>query len=71
MLFVYIVGHRFFGSVDIDPPHRSRRMQGLPSEEPKVSKPLPPNPPEDSPQQSEIQDHVPSQSERTDSLESF
>jgi hypothetical protein len=46
-------------------------MQGLPSKDPKVSQPLPPNPPEESPQQSEIQYHVPSQAERDDSLESF
>jgi hypothetical protein len=46
-------------------------MQGLPPEDPEVSQPFPPNPPEDSPQQSEIQDHVPSQPERTDSLERF
>jgi hypothetical protein len=61
----------FFGSTNIDPPHRSRRMQGLPPEEPEVSQPLHPNPLKDSPQQSEIQDHVPSQPENTDSLERF
>jgi hypothetical protein len=62
---------KIFGSANIDPPRRSRRMQGLPPEDPEVSQPLLPNPPEDSPQQSEIQDHIPSQAERTDSLESF
>ena len=46
-------------------------MQGLALEYPEVSQPLLPNPLEDSPQQSEIQDHIPSQEERTDSLESF
>jgi hypothetical protein len=46
-------------------------MQGLPLEDPKVSQALPPNPPDISPQQSEIQDNIPSQLERTDSLNSF
>jgi hypothetical protein len=40
-------------------------------EDPEVSQPFLPNPLEDSPQQSEIQDHIPSQAERTDSLERF
>jgi hypothetical protein len=62
---------KIFGSANIDPPRRSRRMQGLPLEDPEVSQPLLPNPPEDSPQQSDIQDHIPSQAERTDTLESF
>jgi len=46
-------------------------MQGLPLEDPKVSQPLPPNPLEDSPQESEIHDYIPSHLERTNSLESF
>jgi hypothetical protein len=46
-------------------------MRGLPPEDLEVSQPLPPNPPKDYPQQSEIQDHVHSQLERNDSLESF
>jgi hypothetical protein len=46
-------------------------MKGLPSKDLEVSQPFLPNPREESPQQSETQDHVPSQAERTDSLESF
>jgi hypothetical protein len=46
-------------------------MQGIPLEDPKVSQPLLPNPPEGSPQQSEVQDNIPSQVERVDSLESL
>jgi hypothetical protein len=46
-------------------------MQGLPLEDPEGSQPLPTNPPEGSPQQSEVQDNIPSQAERTDSLDNF
>jgi hypothetical protein len=63
--------HKIFNLTYIDPPHRSHRIQGLPPEDPEVSQPLLPNPPKDSPQQSEIHDHITSQAERTDSLESF
>jgi hypothetical protein len=60
-----------FGSANIDPPRRSRRMQGLPPEDLEVFETFLPNPPEGSPQQSEVQDNIPSQAERIDSLDNF
>jgi hypothetical protein len=44
-------------------------MQGLPPEDLEGSQPLPTNPPEGSPQQSEVQDVSTPQVERTNSLE--
>jgi hypothetical protein len=46
-------------------------MQGLPPEDLEGSQPLPTNPPEGSPQQSEVQDVSTPQVERTNSLERF
>jgi hypothetical protein len=46
-------------------------MQGLPPEDLEGSQPLPTNPPEGSPQQSEVQDTATPRVERTDSLDQF
>jgi hypothetical protein len=58
-------------SANIDPPRRSRRVQGLPPENMEDSTPLPPHSMEGSPQQSEVHDIITSQEEVSTSLENF
>jgi hypothetical protein len=58
-------------SANIDPPRRSRRVQGLPPENMEDSPPLPPHAMEGSPQQSEVHDVITSQEEVSTSLEGF
>jgi hypothetical protein len=58
-------------SANIDPPRRSRRVQGLPPENMEDSTPLPPHSTEGSPQQSEVHDIITSQEEVSTSLENF
>jgi hypothetical protein len=62
---------KVFDSGNIDPPRHSRRMQGLPPENLEGSQPFPTNPPEGSPQQSEVQETATPRVERTDSLDNF
>jgi hypothetical protein len=52
VLFVSLVGHRFFSFFTwfIQGLRHSRRMQGLPPEDPEGYLPLPPNSPEGSPE---------------------
>jgi hypothetical protein len=61
---------RFFFA-NIDPPRRSRRVQGLPPENMEDTTPLPPHSMEESPQQSEVHDIITSQEEVPTSLENF
>jgi hypothetical protein len=61
---------RFF-SANIDPPRRSRRVQGLPPENMEDTTPLPPHSTEGSPQQSEVHNIITSQEEVPTSLEDF
>jgi hypothetical protein len=58
-------------SANIDPPHRSRRLQGLPPENMEGNTPLPPHSTEESPQQSEVQNTTISQEEVPIPLENF
>jgi hypothetical protein len=56
---------------NIDPPHCSRRLQGLPLENMEGNTPLPPHSMEESPQQSEVQDTTTYQEEVPTPLENF
>jgi hypothetical protein len=56
---------------NIEPPRRSRRLQGLPPENMEGNTPLPPHSMKESPQQSEVQNTTTSQEEVPTSLENF
>jgi hypothetical protein len=56
---------------NIDPPHRSWRLQGLPPKNMEGNTPLPPHSMGESPQQSKVQDTTTSQEEFPTPLENF
>jgi hypothetical protein len=62
---------RLFSSANIDPPRRSRRLQGLPPKNMEGDIPLPPHSTEQPPQQSEVQNTTTSQEEAPIPLENF
>jgi hypothetical protein len=62
---------KIFISANIDPPHHSHNILGIPPEGMEDYVPLPPHSPEDSLEQREVQDNVASQAESSSTLECF